>query len=187
MYRTDRFSRVEHAERGPFVFAVIAVMVLGVAISCATGHEKTKEENKTPAPPPTLGGEIAQPDHTMQQSGPQTVTFAAAVDAYSKRRYREAAASFEDYTQRHPASASGHYMLGLSAWKSGDLARARLAFERSLELDSTNVKTLLNLGRVLLDQGQPGEALVRIGSAAALDSGSAEVQRMMGRVQTARG
>ena len=78
-------------------------------------------------------------------------------------------------------------MLGLSAWKSGDLERRARAFERSLELDSTNVKTLLNLGRVLLEQGQADDALVRIGAAIELDTGSAEAHRMMGRVQSARG
>jgi Tfp pilus assembly protein PilF len=46
---------------------------------------------------------------------------------------------------------------------------------------------LLNLGRVLLDQGRPDDALVRIESAVALDSESAEVHRMRGRVESALG
>ena len=46
---------------------------------------------------------------------------------------------------------------------------------------------MLNLGRVLLEQGQPKEALVRIETAVALDSGSAEVHRVMARVQTVLG
>jgi Tfp pilus assembly protein PilF len=49
------------------------------------------------------------------------------------------------------------------------------------------VKTLLNLGRVLLDQGQADDAMVRIAAAIQLDTGSAEARRMMGRVQTTRG
>ena len=104
-----------------------------------------------------------------------------------KHHYREATESFDDYVQQHPKNAFGHYMLGLSAWKSGDLKRARLAFEQSLTLDSTNVKTLLNLGRVMLDQGQPDDAFARISTAVQLDTSSAEAQRMMARVESARG
>ena len=115
------------------------------------------------------------------------MTFASAQDAYTKHHYREATESFDDYVQRHPNNAFGHYMLGLSAWKSGDLTRASAALERSLELDSTNVKTLLNLGRVLLDLGRVDDAVVRIGTAIELDTNSAEARRMMGRVQAARG
>ena len=37
--------------------------------------------------------------------------------------------------------AQGHYMLGLSAWKSGDLDRAEAAFVRSLELDRSKSKS----------------------------------------------
>jgi Tfp pilus assembly protein PilF len=40
---------------------------------------------------------------------------------------------------------------------------------------------------VLLDQGKPDDALVRVESAVALDSGSAEVYRMKARVQSALG
>jgi Tfp pilus assembly protein PilF len=78
-------------------------------------------------------------------------------------------------------------MLGLSAWKSGDLDRARAALERSLELDPTHVKTLLNLGRVLLEQDRAGEAKERVIAALELDSTSSEVHRMLGRVHTSLG
>lgn len=187
MYRADRFSRIEHADRGPVVITVTAVSILAIAIACvARGDKKidTPVSSTPPAVAPKLAvaGEVAD-----SQSVPQIVTFAEAKSAYDKRHYREATESFDNYVQTHPNNAFGLYMLGLSAWKSGDLARSRDAFERSLGLDSTNVKTLLNLGRVLLDQGKPTDALERINTAVALDSGSAEVQRMMARVQVALG
>lgn len=187
MYRADRFSRIEHADRGPVVITITAVSILAIAIACvARGDKKidTPVSSTPPAVAPKLAvaGEVAD-----SQSVPQTVTFAEAKSAYDKRHYREATESFDTYVQTHPNNAFGLYMLGLSAWKSGDLARSRDAFERSLGLDSTNVKTLLNLGRVLLDQGKPTDALERINTAVALDSGSAEVQRMMARVQVALG
>lgn len=187
MYRTDRFSRIEHADRGPIIITFTAVSILAIAIACVSRGDKkidTPVSSTPPAVAPKLAvaGEVADSQHV-----PQVVTFADAQAAYNKRHYREAAESFDSYVQTHPKNAFGLYMLGLSAWKSGDLVRARDAFERSLALDSSNVKTLLNLGRVLLDQGKPNEALERVNAAVALDSGSADVHRMMARVQSALG
>jgi Flp pilus assembly protein TadD len=183
MYRADRFSRIDHSNRGAIVFAVVTVLTLAVAVSCSSGRKsKDTTVQKSDTQQPTVAGEVAD-SHVVHQE----VTFASAQDAYAKHHYREAAASFEEYVQRHPKNAFGYYMLGLSTWKSGDLTRARAALEQSLTLDSTNVKTLLNLGRVLLDQGSNDDAAIRVGTAVTLDTNSAEARRMMARVQTARG
>jgi Tfp pilus assembly protein PilF len=184
MYRSDRFTRVEHSTRGPEVVTVCVIAVLAVALACGANHNRTKKDTTAAASTkqPTVGGEV--------QGSPvpkEPVSFASAQDAYNKHRYREATESFDDYVQRHQTNGFGYYMLGLSAWKSGDLERARTAFEQSLTLDSTNVKTLLNLGRVLLEQNKVDEAAERIGTAVQLDTGSAEVRRMMARVQSLRG
>ena len=191
MYRADRFSRVNHTDRTPVVFTIIVSSVLFIAIACGVRQDLKQGHSavaavKPPAAPaaePTANGTVIDSAHIA----PEKVTFASAEGAFNKRHYVEATESFDAYVQRHPGNAYGHYMLGLSAWKSGDLPRARAAFERSLEIDSTNVKTLLNLGRVLLDQGNANDALARVGTAAALDTSSAEVRRMMGRVQVALG
>ena len=187
MYRADRFSRIEHSNRAPVVVTAFILLVLAVALACGTNRNNTKTDTTvlkpaTPSTQPTVGGDVAQSSQSKQ-----VVTFASAQDAYVKHHYREATESFDDYVQQHPKNAFGYYMLGLSAWKSGDLKRARLAFEQSLTLDSTNVKTLLNLGRVMLDQGQPVDAFARISTAVQLDTSSAEAQRMMARVESARG
>ncbi len=188
MYRADRFTRVEHSNRGPVVATVsILIIVAAFALACGTDRDEKKtdptvQQPTTPSTPPTVGGEVAQSNQPKQ-----VVTFASAQDAYTKHHYREATESFDDYVQQHPKNAFGYYMLGLSAWKSGDLDRAHMAFEESIALDSTNVKTLLNLGRVLLDQGKPEDAFARISTAVQLDTSSAEVRRMMGRVESARG
>ncbi len=188
MYRANRFSQSTQADRGPIVFTVITVATLIVVVACGVHGDKQQKDTTVAssvpavAPQPAVAGTVDS-NHVV----PQNVTFASAESAYSKHHYREAAESFDVYVERHPTNAFGHYMLGLSAWKSGDLTRARGAFERSLELDSTNVKTLLNLGRVLLEQHQADDALVRVGAAIEIDTGSAEARRMMGRVQTALG
>jgi Tfp pilus assembly protein PilF len=187
MYRSDRFIRIDHPDRGPILVTITALSILAVAFACVARGDKKLDTQVTSAPSAAAPKLAVASDVADSQHVPQVVTFADAQTAYTKRHYREAAESFDSYVQLHPKNAFGLYMLGLSAWKSGDLMRAREAFERSLAIDSTNVKTLLNLGRVLLDQGKANEALERIDAAAQVDSGSAELYRMMARVQSALG
>ena len=184
MYRVVRSINVNTTPRGPLVFVLFTVAVVAIASACGTEGDETKT---TTPPSSTAQPAISPPAVVARPTSLQPVTFASAQALYAKRQYREASESFADYAESHPNNPFGHYMLGLSAWKSGDLDVARGAFERSLALDSTNVKALLNLGRVLLDQGKLNDAFVRVGAAIKLDSGSADAHRMMGRVQSARG
>ncbi len=193
MYRGNRFTQTTTSDRTPVWFTVGITGVLFVVIACGVrGGDKKKvgpdtvttTKDSTPTQPT---GAVKPIDSAGGHIVPQNVTLASAEGAYNERHYVEATEAFDAYVENHPKNAYGHYMLGLSAWKSGDLPRAREAFEESLALDSTNVKTLLNLGRVLLDQGSAKDALERIGAAVQLDTGSAEARRMMGRVQVALG
>ena len=118
-------------------------------------------------------------------SGP--VTFEMADSAYRDRRYDDATVLFKTYTESRPGNAWGFYMLGLSAWKSGDRQQAESAFVQSLTIDSTHVKSHLNLSRVLLESGQPDSALVHIEAAIALDSTSSEPLRLQGRAFEVQG
>src|SRR6476646_7038477 len=115
----------------------------------------------------------------------QAVSIAEGEKVYQEKRYADAAALFSTYVDQHPNNPWGHYMLGLSSWKSGDLERAESAFVRANELDPKHVKTLLNLTRVHLDQGKPKDALGRVNAALALDSSSGEAYRLLGRVRSA--
>jgi predicted Zn-dependent protease len=115
------------------------------------------------------------------------VYYQDAQSAFDGKRYREAVELFAAYTQRKPKNPWGHYMLGLSAWKAGDLERAKGAFEEVLQLDPKHVKSLVNLSRVMLETGQPDEALTKITTALQIDSGSSDGYRILGRVQTALG
>ena len=109
------------------------------------------------------------------------MTFELADSAYRNRRYDDATTLFKAYTENRPSNPWGFYMLGLSAWKSGDRAQAESAFVQALSLDSTHVKSHLNLSRVLLEEGQPDSALTHIEAAIALDSVSSEPLRLQGR------
>ena len=118
-------------------------------------------------------------------SGP--VTFELADSAYRERRYDDAAALFKTYTEGRPSNPWGFYMLGLSAWKSGDRASAESAFVQALRLDSTHVKSHLNLSRVLLEIQKPESALEHIETALQLDTTSSEPLRLQGRAFEALG
>jgi tetratricopeptide (TPR) repeat protein len=72
-------------------------------------------------------------------------------------------------------------MLGLSAWKNGDRARSEAAFEKALSIDPRHVKSLVNLSRVLIEQGRHADAVERLTQAAAIESESGDVHRLLGR------
>jgi tetratricopeptide (TPR) repeat protein len=108
-------------------------------------------------------------------------TFADGKTAYDARKYREAVTIFELYTGRRPDNAWGHYMLGLSAWKNGDLTKAESALEQALRIDPRHVKSYVNLSRVLIDLKRTDDALMKLTSAADIDPNSTEVYRLLGR------
>lgn len=168
---------------------VLPVAVAALVLTTACGGDEESPETGTAAPvvPAVATSESSGSAATDVRPDYSQISYEDAESAYRQQRYGEATAMFTAYVDRKPENPWGHYMLGLSAWKSGELDLARTALERSRELDSTHVKTLLNLGRVLLDQDRAGEAKERIQEALALDSGSSEVHRMVGRVHTALG
>jgi Flp pilus assembly protein TadD len=146
----------------------------GEPVSAVTPTSSTTPAATAPAEKPAL-----------VISGP--VSFEMADSAYRGRRYDDAAALFRAYTETRPGNAFGFYMLGLSAWKSGDRVTAESAFLQAIDLDSTHVKSRLNLSRVLLEGAQPESALVHIDAAIALDSTSSEPLRLQGRAFEAQG
>ena len=189
MLRSTRFTQPRSAiDRAPIMFTAAAIIILTAAFACAVKSDK-QEKDALVSTQPTV---VTTPDTAAGEVQPlivvpENVSFATAESTYNQRRYQEATAMFEVYVQRRADNPYGHYMLGLSAWKSGELALARSAFERSREIDPTRVKTLLNLSRVLLEQNEPKLALERVTEAMALDPSSAEVYRLEGRVHTTLG
>ena len=136
--------------------------------------------------PLTRGGEEGLVSAaTPKITGP--VSFADGQAAYQARKYSDATTIFEHYTGQRPANAWGHYMLGLSSWKSGDLARSEQAFEKALSIDPHHVKSLVNLSRVFIDQKRYDDALDRLTRAAEIDPESTGVHRLIGRAYVAQG
>jgi len=150
----------------------------GSATSAAVKPVATAGEKRT-------AGEGSLPKAMPKITGP--VSFGDGQAAYQAKKYSDATAIFDRYTIERPANAWGHYMLGLSAWKSGDLAKSERAFEEALSVDPKHVKSLVNLSRVFVEQKRHDEAADRLSRAAEIDPESTEVQRMLGRTYHTQG
>lgn len=183
---------------------VAAMLLLAAVASTAVGCSKrdetprTKtEESRDSEPPKTLatsggssaiaGGDEEGFDATATPKITGPVSFADGEAAYQAGAYGDAARIFEHYTGQRPNNAWGHFMLGLSAWKGGDLARAETAFEAALRIDPDHVKSLVNLGRVLIDQKRVDAAVDRLTRAGEIDPQSTDVHRLLGRAYHATG
>jgi tetratricopeptide (TPR) repeat protein len=144
---------------------VTAMLLLAAlaAVGCSK-HGETPEilaesMDTAKAEPVATAGEFRASNRSDGGLGPaapakitEPMTFADGKVAYEARKYSDATTIFELYTGRHPDNAWGHYMLGLAAWKSGDLGKAESAFEQALRIDPDHVKSYVNLSRVLIDQ-----------------------------------
>jgi superkiller protein 3 len=181
MLRSARSTRIAQT----FTLPTIAI----IAAACGGEVKDVKEvvgDSANPVATITVPGPTVSSTGTVVSSTPtQAVSIAEGEKMYQEKRYADAAALFSTYVDQHPNNPWGHYMLGLSSWKSGDLERAESAFVRANEIDPKHVKTLLNLTRVHLDQGRPKDALARVNAALVLDSSSGEAYRLLGRVRTA--
>lgn len=172
------------------LMAAIVCMVTAAYVFAACG-DRTPDQAAAGEPAvstpvsDTPASTVSNEKPALVVSGP--VTFEMADSAYRDRRYDDATTLFKAYTENRPSNPWGFYMLGLSAWKSGERVQAESAFTQALSLDSTHVKSHLNLSRVLLEDGQPDSALTHIEAAIALDSTSSEPVRLQGRAFEAQG
>jgi Flp pilus assembly protein TadD len=166
--------------------AAVLLLAAFAAVGCSKPFEEPEKKAQAIAVPSDFDPEDEEGtggNVTTKSTGP--VSFADADAAYQAKNYGDAARLFEQYTDRRPTNAWGHFMLGLSAWKAGDLMKAEDAFEEALTIDPNHVKSLVNLSRVLIDQRRFDEALVRLTHAGEVDPSSVDVQRLLGRVYAA--
>ena len=191
-YNTPQERKMKFAEAGVLFVLVLALTIfVGVRVA-------TRSDNEIVVPEPVVVTEVTS-TATIEQTGldepaivveaiePRIVTYAMAEKAYFERRYEEAGDMFGIYTDEHPANAWGFYMLGLSEWKAGDNDAAAEAFAFALEIKPDHTKSLINYGRVLLEQGRVAEAKAQIELALAVDPGSTAASRVLGRIQHNQG
>ena len=124
-------------------------------------------------------------DTTPKVKGP--ASFADGEAAYTAKNYTEAATIFENYTTQKPDNAWGHFMLGLSTWKAGDLGKSQKAFETALTIDPDHFKSLVNLSRVLIEKKEYDGAINTLMKAGDIEPSAADVYRLLGRAYHAQG
>jgi tetratricopeptide (TPR) repeat protein len=163
--------------------ALTALAVLGPTTSTPPQQESARTKAAAPPSTPT-GPKQSDPKPTRPGARPTDigpVSFAGAEAAYRARKYGEAAGLFQRYVAERPDSGVGQFMLGLSAWKAGDLASAEQALQAALAIDPNHVKSLMNLARVHLEQKRPDEAIALLTRASSIQPGTGEVHRLLGR------
>lgn len=177
---------------------VTTVMMLAAlaAVGCSKNNEPAGAKDGSPG---ASAAPVAKQTESLAAKGTDgegfvavgtTITTSSYADgeaAYHAKKYGEATAIFEAYTGRRANNAWGHYMLGLSAWKSGDFEKSEKAFDQALSLDPNHVKSLVNSSRLFLDQKRPDDAIARLTRAAEIDPESLEVTRLLARTYVAQG
>ncbi|MFT5141680.1 MAG: Flp pilus assembly protein TadD [Rhodothermales bacterium] len=111
----------------------------------------------------------------------RVVTYEDAEAAYREGDYEQARELFTSYTDARPDNPWGHYMLGLSAHKSGQAETAEIAFREALHLDPNHLKSWQNLTRVLLDSGRTEDAEEAMVEAQVVSSDDPVTFRLLGR------
>jgi Flp pilus assembly protein TadD len=172
--------------------AVALAVVLGACGDDREAQARAAEGGMVVAsvtPEPSLASDVTPIDTSTPEPEPRftNVTYEDAESVFRKGRYEESAEMFAVYAETNPTNAFGHYMLGLSAWKSGDHAGAEEALTRAVDLNGETVKIRTNLGRVLLERGRPGDALPHLEKAVELEPTSHEVWRVLGNVYAQSG
>jgi Flp pilus assembly protein TadD len=171
------------------------LMVAGWLIACGGSDPAPRTERaaialapaEAASPPAAPVSEASTEPAAVTAVPGGTSTYEEADAAFRRGRYETAAGLFEVLVRDQPASGQSHYMLGLSAWKSGNRGRAEEALVRAVELDEGSVKARTNLSRVLLEQGRPADALPHLESALELAPEAHEVWRVYGNAMSELG
>src|ERR1044071_2986228 len=141
-FELDRSNR---SLRFPVILMAAIVSMVIAAYTFAACGDRSPDQARASEPVAQPTGSVPDNASTTPEkpalviSGP--VTFEMADSAYRARSYGDATVLFKTYTEGRPNNAWGFYMLGLSAWKSGDPAQAEGAFVPALTLDSTDGKS----------------------------------------------
>src|SRR5262245_6439318 len=99
-------------------------------------------------------------------------------------RWKEAAQTFAELTERQAESVEAAYLHALSLFNSGELKGAELEARRTLRLNAGVADAHTLLGIILASRGnQNGEAIEALQQAVALDPKNFDAQFNLGRVQ----
>jgi tetratricopeptide (TPR) repeat protein len=169
------------------IVVLAALAAVGCSKTSKAPHASAADSARAKAAAPPSASAATKQDASKAAAATEKpvetrpVSFADAEAAYRARKYGEAAGFFARYVAERPDSGMGQYMLGLSAWKAGDLGTAEQAFDAALAIDANHVKSLKNLARVRLEQRRSDEAVALLTRAAEIEPGTADVHRLLGR------
>lgn len=192
---------------GKLLFAIaggIVVIAAGIAILASLGDRSTPVSQDIPAMPAVRVAavdSVALPASSGRDFTDATASLADQVSevepvfvidpaadftkegiaAYESERYDQAAAYFAAEAEARPGRAWTHYILALSQWKSGSAAAAADSMRRSVEIDATRVKALVNLSRIENDRGEFDAALTAADEALVLEPQNAEASFLRAR------
>lgn len=166
--------------------AALAVCLIAAAIAGGCGDDTPRVANAENRLEPPAGDAYSPVSGSTASVTAAPVTIERAESAYTEQRYDEAVTLLSTYVGEQPENPWGHYLLGVSAWRAGNLTVAQASLFRTLELDSTHVKARRNLVRVLLEAGRPDQALEHARIALEQDTTSESV-RLLGRTYAGLG
>ena len=170
----------------PAIRLITFAVLLPFGLGCGDSDRSETRSASAGATTPVVSGSSVDTAGSSVESRPaaaKAITYERAESTYGSGDYTEATQLFTAYTESNPENPWGHYMLGLSAWKSGETDRALSAFDRALQLDPTHRKSMFNSSRVLLQTGRAQEALERIEQALTQEPLSTEGLRLLGRAR----
>src|SRR4029079_15363619 len=134
---------------------------------------------------PTAEIEGTSATTTLPSPAEARAAWREGVSLYDRGDYRGAAERLTVAARGRSDSAYTHYLLGLSLWKSGQIALSEKELTRSAELQPGALKTLVNLARVRMEQDDADGALSASESALAIDPASAAAMHQKGRALAA--
>ncbi|RKZ10063.1 hypothetical protein DRQ50_14670 [bacterium] len=187
----DRERKLKFAEAG-----ILFVLLLGVTIFIGVRFQGGGEEiNPTvaeiTAPQEIVTEPVIETEPTVViidepvieiAPEPEPVTYVQAETAYHDGAYDEAIDLFERYVADHPDNVWGMYMLGMSAWKAGDLETADEALADARTMQPAHLKSVINHTRVLLAMDRDADAREAVTIALDLAPGDVGAQRLQARL-----
>lgn len=200
-------SKPTQNKDGKLLFAIaggIVVIAAGIAILASLGDRGTPVSQDIRAMPavhidvvdsvvlPTSSGrDFTDPTASLADQVSEvepvfvidpTVDFTKeGIAAYESERYDQAAAYFAAEAEARPGRAWTHYILALSQWKSGRADDAADSMRRSVQIDATRVKALVNLSRIENDRGEFDAALTAADEALVREPQNAEASFLRAR------
>jgi len=130
-----------------------------------------------------LIGEIEYLKERFEKS-PDSRIFAPLADAYRKNgQLDEAIAILEEGIGKYPDYAIAHVILGKCYFDKGATERAKVEFEKVLELDPENMVALKMLGDILSAEGKKKEALEYYRKLISIDPTNKEVSKLINEME----